>query len=256
MKLIQKLNNPKYYNFRLFVENIFNHVFGYFLFQYRRKDNLFSWYYDCLVYQYITCKNFAPKYNFYEFGVAGGGSMEIYILALKKFCKDYRIDIKKFHIFAFDSFEGLPEKVDGDNHPTLKKGEMRHSEKEVLNVVKRTKFPKENFHIIKGFYDQSLTEKLKDRLLKYKPAIINIDCDYYSSTITLMRWILPLLNSGCFFRFDDIWAFHGNPNYGELKAIDEFNSWNYGYLVPFPLFGLYSYTYIFSKKEFEYSKNY
>ncbi len=77
------------YRFRLAIESIINSTIGPLFFQYEKKKNLFSWYYNCLVYTHVTKPLISPKYHYYEFGVADGGSMELYILALKKFCRDY-----------------------------------------------------------------------------------------------------------------------------------------------------------------------
>ncbi|MBU0579718.1 MAG: class I SAM-dependent methyltransferase, partial [Candidatus Margulisbacteria bacterium] len=127
-----------------------------------------------------------------------------------------------------------------------------YSEDFILQIIKDHKFPLDNFHIIKGFYNNTLTEKRREQLKSNPPSIINIDCDYYTSTITVLNWLLPLLSSGCIFRFDDIWSFHGNPNYGELKALKEFNKKGEGQLTSFPVLGLNSFAYMFSKPEFEY----
>ncbi len=246
----QKVN----YSWRVKIENILDKTLGLFLFQYKKRDNMFNFFYNCLVYQHITCADYSPKYNYYEFGVAGGGSIEIYILALKKFCKKYKFNINKFHIYTFDSFSGLPEVKEGDEHLHWYKGLMAHQEQEVMAKVKRHSFPERNFHIVKGYFENSLTPQLQEQLKQFKPAFINIDCDYYSSTMTVFNWLLPLLGSGAIFRFDDIWAFQGNPEYGELKAINELNKKQVGFLTPFPICGLPSYAYIFSRPKFEYSR--
>lgn len=47
-----------------------------------------------------------------------------------------------------------------------------------------------------------------------------------------MEWIRPLLRDGTFFMFDDIWAFMGHPDFGELRAIREFNDKGSALLVP------------------------
>ena len=54
------------------------------------------------------------------------------------------------------------------------------------------------------------------------------------------------------FYFDDIWSFHGNPNYGQLRAIKEFNSEEDGLLTEFHRAGKTSGSYIYSRKDYEY----
>ena len=240
---------------KYFTENVFDKTLGRFLFQFmEKKDGLFNWHYNCLIRQHVTgFKDFSPHYHYYEFGVASGYSIENYIFALKKFCKDYNFDINKFHIHGFDSFEGLPDREGvSDAHPTWSKGEMKWEERVVREKVRALGFPLANLHLYKGYYEQILTPELRDGLKDSSPALINIDCDYYSSTITAMNWMAPMLKSGAIFRFDDYWAFHGNPEYGEIRAINEFNNSGIGYLTSFPILGLDTFSYIYSRKVFEY----
>ncbi len=79
-----------------------------------------------------------------------------------------------------------------------------------------------------------------------------MDADFYSSTMTVFKWIGDMLPSGSYFRFDDMWSFYGHPDKGVIKAIREFNTMEHGTLTPFPVFGLASYCYVFAKKVFEY----
>jgi hypothetical protein len=84
---------------------------------------------------------------------------------------------------------------------------------------------------IPGFFEQTLTAELAQSLMREQPGIITIDCDLYSSTHTVLEWLRPLLRHGTLFYFDDIWSFCGHPDFGELRAIREFNERNEGLLV-------------------------
>ncbi|MGB6442627.1 MAG: hypothetical protein WBF81_04950, partial [Thermoplasmata archaeon] len=71
------------------------------------------------------------------------------------------------------------------------------------------------------------------------------------------QWIEPLLTSGAVFYFDDIWAFHGHPDRGELGAIAEFNRKGNGWLIPFDKYGTVStqgHVYIFCRSRFEFGE--
>ena len=251
MSIIQKFKSSEYYGFRLVVEKVVDSTLGLFLFQYQKKNNMFNWFYKCLKHQYEN-SGFSPRFNYYEFGVANGGSMKIYILALKKFCKDYDQDINKYHIFGFDSFAGLPEAQEEDKRNDWSEGVFKCDKKEVLKVISDLNFPIKNVHLVEGFFENSLTPKLKEECKKFPPSIVNMDADYYSSTMTAFTWLKDFLPSGAYFRFDDIWAFYGHPEKGELKAISDFNAEGDGYLTPFPIFGLESYCYVYCRKDFEY----
>lgn len=62
-----------------------------------------------------------------------------------------------------------------------------------------------------------------------------MDADFHSSTLTAFTWIQPILASGVLFRFDDIWAFYGHPEKGEIKAIND-NELKNGTLTQFLIF--------------------
>ena len=159
------------------------------------------------------------------------------------------------NIFAFDSFEGLPAPtVKADQHPSWKKGEYAGSIEHVKNKIDNLKLKiKPDITYIKGFYEKTLNNELREKLKRFPPSIITLDVDYYSSTKTILDWLVPLLPSACIFYFDDIWAFAGNPNYGQIKAINEFNAdEKNGTLTPYPLIGFPSQTFVYSRPEFEY----
>jgi hypothetical protein len=167
---------------------------------------------------------------------------------LKNFCQEYSKDLYAHHIFGFDSFKGLPEKSGSkDDHPLWHKGTFAHSKLEIENRVKKLGFDpsRGTLHLVEGYFEQSLTPKLQDDLSKDFPAIVTVDVDYYSSTKTVLNWLRPLLRDGTIFYFDDIWAFHGNPKFGMLAAIIEFNEYGTGHLVQFPLLGMPSRAYIY-----------
>ena len=53
-----------------------------------------------------------------------------------------------------------------------------------------------------------------------------MDCDIYSSTVTILDELNQLIPPGCIILFDDLYPFHGEQHYpnwkdGEFKAINE-----------------------------------
>jgi hypothetical protein len=203
----------------------------------------------------LEAKGFSPHGNYYEFGLGWGETLTKYIGALRAFCRDLKRDIRDYKIFGFDSFEGLPGSEDPrDERIHWKRGAFSHSQDEVLSAIRRAGINPDNgsVRLVKGFFEKSLNVPLREELSKYPPSIITMDADLYSSTKTVLEWLRPILGSGTMFYFDNIWSFHGNPKYGEIAAINEFNSSGDGYLAPFPEFGIQSCSYIYSRKDFEY----
>ena len=223
------------------------------------RDNVSSFYFCALNRQTNLAKRGwgPPSVNYYEFGVGWAGTLMNYIKALKEFCRRSKKDLYLYHIFGFDSFEGLPNKISPkDDHKEWYKGCYSNSLSDIKQkVIKQgIDLRRGNVHFIKGFYEETLTPTLRNELRDYPPSIVTVDCDYYSSTKTVLEWLRPMLFSGTIFYFDDIWSFHGNPNYGELGAINEFNKAGKGQLTPIPLFGLNSKIFIYSRREFEFKR--
>lgn len=140
-----------------------------------------------------------------EFGVRHGNSIrQLAILA-------------KQNVHGFDSFEGIPE----DWHDEAMGS---YSTKGIIPKVP------ENVMLHQGWFDQTLPEFLS----QYKEPIrlINIDCDIYSSTKSVLDLLAPRIESGAVIIFDE---YIGNQHWceDEFKAFQEAAKsydWKYEYL--------------------------
>ena len=127
-----------------------------------------------------------------EFGVHTGSTINR--IAAK------RPDLK---FIGFDSFEGLPE--DWDTGPKL----VTTATFDRGGVMPKVS---ENVTLVKGFFDHSLPHWLKgqngiDRKgLKDERHIsyLHVDCDIYSSTVTIFENLNEFIKPGCIIRFDEI----------------------------------------------------
>ena len=225
------------------------------------QDRVFSvikfrfWCYSWIKRQNNFASKFSPSKVYFEFGVASGDSLINYIKSVEIYCKINKKNISEFYIYVFDSFEGLPDKAHkADETNDWEKGMFSFSKEYVLNKVVKTSFPIGNIKIVKGYFENSLDDSLLEEIKnkKHYPSIINIDCDYYSSTKTIFNWIETLLKSGCIFYFDDFWAFHGHPDMGECKMIHEWNNDpQKGNLISCNIYGLEHHSYLYSSVEWE-----
>ena len=191
-------------------------------------------------------------FNYYEFGTGEGNSLKTFISALKYHCKISRIPLTKYNIFAFDSFEGLPEyRGSKDYNPSWRKGQFYGSEEMIDNIVRKSKFNGQFFKI-KGYYQNSLTKKLQKKLKKFPPSIVNIDVGYYTSAKLTLNFLAPILQDGTMFYFDDIYEYLGNQNKGEVKAMKEFEE-KYGIsMMPYYQHGIptiFGKTFIFNRNK-------
>ena len=121
-------------------------------------------------------------------------------------------------VYGFDSFEGLPTEW----HNESKKS---YSTKGIVPKVEK------NITLYKGWFEDTLPEFSK----KYPEVIrlINIDCDLFSSTSTILKVLGPQIQSGTILIFDE---YIGNKHWreDEFKAFQEavyFNQWKYEYLA-------------------------
>ena len=139
---------------------------------------------------------------FLEFGVYNGASINI----LSKLKPN-----KVFH--GFDTFTGLPEDWDMGH----KKVEAGHFTLEKLPEVEK------NVILHKGLFDITIPEWAKKH--KQKISFINIDCDLYSSTKTVLEKLNSQIIKDTMIRFDDLLPspLSPYPNWlqGEWKALCE-----------------------------------
>jgi len=110
--------------------------------------------------------------------------------------------------FGFDSFQGLPETWTAG---TRAGGLSTHGK---LPSVRR------NVELVAGFFEDSLP-KFLERYPGQPVAFIHIDCDLYSSTLTVLRNLRPRLQVGTVLVFDE---YYNYPDWldGEYKAWSEF----------------------------------
>jgi len=123
-------------------------------------------------------------------------------------------------LFAFDSFQGLPETSKSDDG-CFEKGEYFTPVDSFIRLVKSQSGLKLNpKNVIEGYYSESLTTKLQKRMPKV--GVVHIDVDLYSSTVDVLNFIKPLLVEGSVLIFDDWCCFPPGSNKGERRALNEF----------------------------------
>jgi hypothetical protein len=119
----------------------------------------------------------APLYL--EFGVGGGRSMRWWSGNLSQ-------PVAK--LVGFDSFQGLPE----DWSPWYPAG--------VFNVGAPPQIDDSRVSFQTGWFDDTLPSFT---VPDHDQLILNVDCDLYSSTSTVLRWAEPYLRPGTLIYFDE-----------------------------------------------------
>ena len=144
-----------------------------------------------------------------EFGVRHGNSI------------NQLARLTKSTVHGFDSFEGIPE---GWQLGEKVEGKGSYSTHGVLPEVPH------HVQLHVGWFDQTLPQFLIDNIEPIR--LINIDCDIYSSTKTVLYLLAPYVVVGSVIIFDE---YIGNEHWreDEFKAFQEVVSqyqWQYEYL--------------------------
>jgi O-methyltransferase len=153
--------------------------------------------------------------DYFEFGVYRGRSFLI-AHSLKR-----RLHFDHMKLWAFDSFAGLPE-IDDHEENVWTNGQYACSLEEFQRNLASHGVRYDEYEIVQGFYDRTLNEALHYKLAGRKAAIVNVDCDLYSSTVTVLKFVKRYLANGTVICFDDFYHYKGNPDQGQQKALSQF----------------------------------
>ncbi|MGH6887519.1 MAG: TylF/MycF/NovP-related O-methyltransferase [Geminicoccales bacterium] len=185
---------------------------------------------------YEVCKEFGRfydgKFSILEFGVADG-----YSFTKKLYATHYLKMQDRVMVHGFDTFEGLPDNGDRADRALVEgeewiAGQYRGRYEDLLSYC-GSRYS--NFRLHKGLFEDTLTDRLLAELEEYRPILIWIDCDYYSSTRQVFERLTPYVPTGCVVYFDDINHNFGSRFTGEMRAVWEINRGAFGHgveLVP------------------------
>lgn len=166
--------------------------------------------------EYLKSSKLAGDYL--EFGVHTGSTFQAaYFLAQRE-------GLDEMRFYAFDSFQGMPKSEGIDQLDSLYQfveGQYACTEDEFLRSITGNGLDRQKVHTLPGWFQDTLTEKNRQKLPIEKAAVIWVDCDLYASTVPVLEFLTPLLQSGTILCFDDWFSFLGNPDRGEQKAFRE-----------------------------------
>ncbi len=168
-------------------------------------------------FEYLVERDGEVKGDYYEFGLFRGYTF----LQAWNHCETLNLDAVNF--YGFDSFEGLPpaegiDQVDG----RFFQGQFACSREEVEKNLAGEGVDLAKVNLIQGYYEDSLTEALRQQH-NFKPAsVVLLDCDYYSSTVTALEWMDPYIQVGTILLFDDWFSYGESNELGQQKAYQEF----------------------------------
>ena len=148
-------------------------------------------------------------------------------------------------LWAFDSFQGLPAPRDAkDGHPKWTKNAMATALGGFHRLCARQGLPREAYRVVPGFYDDTLPVMTGSEVPQ-NIALAYIDCDLYSSTRTVLEFLLPRLKHGMIIAFDDYFCWSKDQISGERMAMLElFTHHSQWRLVPYMQFGWHGISFV------------
>lgn len=157
----------------------------------------------------------------------------------------YPYPLGSVHLWAFDSFQGLPEHSDPkDEHPKWNPGTMAISLDQFHEACRRGGLPRKVYTVVPGFYENTLRPDAAGPLPN-DLRLVYIDCDMYSSTKQVLEFLQPRLKHGMILAFDDYYCYTSTKPSGERLALEEFVSRNQRWqLVPYVQFGWHGLSFI------------
>ena len=125
------------------------------------------------------------------------------------------------HLWACDSFRGLPGPTsEFDDHPLWRSGNFAMSEKDFIAQCTKNGLPETAYTTVPGFFSETLPTMNNPNDI----AMAFIDCDMYSSTIDVLKFLKPRLKHGMILALDDYYCYSSTQPAGEKKAFDEFKA--------------------------------
>jgi hypothetical protein len=179
--------------------------------------------------------------DYMEFGVYDGNTFVPAYHLGRRFNPDMRF-------LGFDSFAGLPELEGKDKGGSFQEGEYAYSLPRFKKKLRDKKVDLSRVQLIKGWFAEVLDDALSAKLDTEKAAVIWIDCDLYLSTVPVLDFIVPYLQSGTILCFDDWFCFRGDPaDKGEQRAVSEWLAGHKISLIEYHKFGCFGNSFIVKK---------
>jgi O-methyltransferase len=173
--------------------------------------------------------------DYAEFGSWGGMTFKLAYAESRRHGHQARL-------WAFDSFEGLPEPREGkDEHPEWRRGKMATNVEEFHAICDANGIPRDVYDVVPGFYEETLPRQEQPSNI----ALAYVDCDLYSSTISVLDFLRPRLKHGMIVAFDDYFCWSPTQASGERTAWREHvandDSWDW---VPYVQYGWAGQSYV------------
>jgi O-methyltransferase len=202
-------------------------------------------------YQFLRKALIALSFNgiqgdYAEFGCSGAQTFRMAYRILRH----YPQGVGSFRLWAFDSFEGLPpQEMTQDEHPMWVAGEMATDLASFHWVCQAAGMTDRDYTAVQGFYDRSLLPDAPGPRPE-RIRLAYIDCDLYSSTRDVLRFLLPRFQHGMILAFDDYYCYSDRLPSGERLAAAELVRENPLWrLLPYVQFGWHGMSFVVERAD-------
>jgi len=159
--------------------------------------------------------------DYLEFGVYEGTSLISAFYNNRKYVTNKQLPKRCF--WGWDSFDNGFKYFDNkDKHPFFQEGDFTSSYQKTKQRLSKTLKNKATWHLIKGYFEDTLTNTSAIDMGINKAAVVLIDCDLGSPAKLALKFIAPILQLGTVVILDDYFSYKGSATKGVAGAFLEF----------------------------------
>lgn len=150
--------------------------------------------------------------DYLEFGVNRGTSLAWVYRALQN------KRLSHLRLIGFDSFQGLPPEAADEGWVP---GDFKSSHEATRAYLDSMEVDMRRVTLVEGWFSQTCTVQNKVRLALDKASLIMVDCDTYSASRDVLRYVEPLIRDHAIVICDD-WGSTSDGHRGQNDAFEEF----------------------------------
>ena len=155
---------------------------------------------------------------------------------------------KQCKLWAFDSFSGFPAQKGLQDDRAIESS-MRMELDDFHSICKKSGIPPSAYEVVPGYYEVTLNSEVSTSNLPSNICMAYVDCVWYSSTLFVLKFLLPRFKHGMILAFDDYYCWSQTKMSGErnacLRLLKNNANWR---LVPYIQYGWHGMSFMIESK--------